>query len=978
MSIPTELLDSGRRLLQSVGATNLSQTSEPIHDDRMAAAGATALLIGAIGMLPCWIVAAPLPVSRKLARRLSRSGEPVLLIGGRDDGSMLHLVVSIEPIRVINLADPRLHPSATPLMRLRRARLAGHRLGDALAVVTALDVDAAGRKAFHDIRELISRTAKALPAGITAADRRAWLLLQVTRLLFLRFVESEGWLDGRPDFLATAVDSVLASGRNPGDDLLDPLFFGTLNQPPQNRSETARRFGRIPFLNGGLFEPHPLERATRWSLPTGSWQELLDPLVAGIEVTLDIDGTSDRISPEMLGRILEGLMDPDERASGGVFYTPPDLVDSLVQASLSCHLASRLGRSENAVRKALGDPDPQLRTTLDNLRVLDPAVGSGAFLVGMLRAILANRHQDHRLVKRLLMRSLHGIDRQPAAVRITELRLWLELLRSLRGKPPEQLRPLPNLDAAVRSGDALLDPLSGAQVPIELLAKLKSVRARADRSHGREHALAVTELRSTEAKAMVAALQIRQRIILTTLADCDDAATTAEFFPGMPRAMPTCRRWVKELEDELVAIQARLERLDRDGAAAGFALESAWAGTIADGGFDLVIGNPPWVRAERLPKPTRAALSGRYRWWRGSGPGFRHAPDLSVAFIERALEVLRPGGTLGFVVPGKLATTRYATVARAALVRETTLNLVADLADDPRAGFAATTYPLALIATRKLPDPDARVRLGLHPNSESTRQSEWRETNAWITGGETLTRLVSRLTDRFPVVGENFRPALGVKTGANDVFLDPPTALRRWTRPALRGRDLTVRGIRMRHRLLWTMAANGQPLEKLPPKVAEFLASHEDRLRSRADQQRGPWWQLFRTAPSLARWRLIWPDLATTLRVVPLSDPKPLPLNSCYVMPLPDQRSMMLMAGWMRQRPIRALARLAAEPAAGGHARFGARVVAALPCPDEIWHEEALALAVTGEDDHGRIASRLLGLTKAEVEALDAIVPAGG
>jgi type I restriction-modification system DNA methylase subunit len=134
------------------------------------------------------------------------------------------------------------------------------------------------------------------------------------------------------------------------------------------------------------------------------------------------------------------------------------------------------------------------------------------------------------------------------------------------------------------------------------------------------------------------------------------------------------------------------------------------------GGFDVVVGNPPWVRAEELSGRERNQLSQRYRCWRGSGPGFVHQPDLSVAFVERALELLAPGGTLSLLVPAKLATAAYGARLRAELTERCSLDVVADLNSDPAAVFEATTYPAALVVGKSGPASDHLVSLELERN----------------------------------------------------------------------------------------------------------------------------------------------------------------------------------------------------------------------------------------------------------------------
>jgi len=857
-------------------------------------------------------------------------------------------------------------------MRLSRLSPTGSRLGDALAAADALDLDARGRETFQRLRGIMAVAAPDLRGSREPADQQAWLLLQVTRLLFLRFVESEGWLDGSVTFLRDAVDRVLATNTDPGRDLLEPLFFGTLNRPPERRNSRSRRFGTIPFLNGGLFEPHALERAHPWRLPRDRWRELLDAVINATEVSLDVDAHPDAISPEMLGRILEGLMDPDERLRAGVFYTPPALVELVVRETVACHLAPRLGRSERQIHDALDAPDPDLIAHLRTLRILDPAVGSGAFLVGALHLLRRGSEGSAALTRRLITSNLHGIDRNPTAVRVTELRLWLELLRTMRGTGAAEVDPLPNLDAAIRAGDALIDPLEGRRIPSRLIATLQRARAQVERAHGNAHHTAQRRLMAAERAAIDAALQEELSRLTARRADAVAAGTAATFFAesGTPVTASV------DLDRAIDRVTRERQSLERDDRAATFAVESAWPDVLADGGFDLVIGNPPWVRAERLPETVRGRLAARYRWWRGAGTGWSHQPDLAVAFVERAFRLTRPGGTFGLLVPGKLATTSYASVARAALVREATIHTVADLADDPRASFDATTYPLALVASRTVPPPDHAIRRGLDQDSDAVPQSTWQGTRSWAGADGAITGLISRLAAEHPTVATTHTPSIGLKTGANAVFLDPPAELAPWTRPAIRGRDIGVNGLTMRHRILWPIDAAGAPFRTLPAQLQRYLAPSEAHLRRRADHRGGPWWQLFRVGPAASRWRVIWPDIATELRAIALERPEPVPLNSCYVMPCRSRDRMLRLAAWLAVSWIGALARLGAERAAGGHHRFGARVVAGLPCPEAIWSDRCFDpsgnTTATCRDER---AAELLGLDQDHRAALAALAP---
>ena len=189
-----------------------------------------------------------------------------------------------------------------------------------------------GLRFFRAFRAVVNRMARRTHPRAAAAARETLALIQLARGVSSVLIQDRGWLDGRPDFLRQSVDDTLASGRQLHRDLFRPLF-GTLNQRPELRRR-ARRFGRMPFLNGGLFEPHPLERAWRGEVSDDCWREAFDGLFRAVPV----HGARGRrrrssIAPDMLGRVFEGLMEPEERRARGAFFTPAALVRQLVDAA---------------------------------------------------------------------------------------------------------------------------------------------------------------------------------------------------------------------------------------------------------------------------------------------------------------------------------------------------------------------------------------------------------------------------------------------------------------------------------------------------------------------------------------------------------------------------------------------------------------------------------------------------------------------
>lgn len=941
-------------------------------------AGADLLQIGSLAALPVWSSAGPSAAAARQARMLARMGRPGLLLATDPERRRWTLAVSLQPVRLTVLSAGDI--DALPLRRLARAAvvLRPTPLEQAIAFAEALDVDAAGRRTFRLLHELLERAVGLLPQTVARDDRHAWALAQITRLLFLRFVESEGWLDNNRRFLAETFDRCLREGRDPTRRLLHPLFFGTLNRPANQRSRYARSFGAIPFLNGGLFEQHETERRHRMHLPADYWRDAFSALVDRVDVTLDASVEDGRVTPELLGRVFEGVMHPLERRESGSFFTPPALVDAMVREALVCHLAQRVRQSEAAIEASLDAPDPAMLQLLLDVTVLDPAVGSGAFLVGALARLHGPGPRDPARVRFLVTRRLFGIDRHPGAVRLCELRLWLEVLRAMRGRAPSMLPPLPNLDAAIRAGDALIDPL-GRQVTLRTDARrIAAAQRTLLRSHSAAKRVAQADARRAERAVMIDALKDQEERLDATIMAILSRARAPTLFGDRSGATPASRRELADTRRQRRQVRMEHRRLLRDATATPFALAAAFAPVMTRrGGFDLVAANPPWVRAERLTQATRDALSAGYRWWRGgANPGWRHLPDLSVAFIERGFQLLAPGGTLVFLAPSKLMTAGYAGACRAALVAQSTIHRVADLGNDTRAGFEATTYPFALITSRRAPSPDHQVRLGLTRDAPSQPQACWDGAAPWLVAPPVVQRLVERLRHQHPVLGDGVRPQLGVKTGFNNAFLAPPEELHQWCRPAVRGRDVQPFTAAPRLMLLWPADARGVPWKQLPAPVAAHLDAHLSRLQRRADQLTGPWWQLFRTTAATARHRVIWRDLAPELQAAVLTDPAAVPLNSCYVAAMRSSLDAATLAAWLNATPIRVLCRLGAEPAAGGCARFASRVIAALPLPRCVLGDPILAELTSRAADHNiqqelddRVA-HILGLSRNEQEML--------
>ncbi|MFN8648187.1 MAG: N-6 DNA methylase [Gemmatimonadales bacterium] len=917
-----------------------------------------AVEFGLPGRLP-WIgvsTRAALTGARHLSQALAAQGRLAGVLALDPVGRQLAAALTLERCRGCTI--PLEAPGAADRQRLEGiaaiAQSASAPLAAALALADLLGTEEAGHRFFRAFQAVADRMADGLSPAPPRGTARTLALVQLTRVLFLYFVQARGWLDGRPDFLRRSVDDTLAARRSLHRDLFRPLFFGTLNQPPERRRR-ARRFGRIPFLNGGLFEPHPLERAWRGDVPTACWRDAFDALFERFRFVVAEEEVPGAIAPDMLGRVFEGLMAPDERRGSGAFYTPAPVVRQLLEAALASWVVERTGAAPAEARDRLARADPGLGPDLAALRLLDPAVGSGAFLLGALERLAALRAGEGppaALRRQILARNLHGVDLNPMAVRLTELRLWLAVIAVEPTGPDAAVAPLPNLDGLIRQGDSLLDPAGflarlGAR-PERSAPELRRLREAFVGASGPDKRALLARLRQAEVRALAECLQLAGASLEAGITDCLLAARAPTLFGGRRGLDPPLRRELRRRRAELAQVRRLGRRLAREGEVPWFSYEVHFGDVLARGGFDLVVGNPPWVRAEELAPGTRAALDARYRWWRARGPGFAHQPDLALAFVERGIELLAPGGVLALLLPAKLATAGYAGTMRRALAEQCTLHTLADLTRDPAAAFDATAYPLALVAARRPASPGHRVQLALRPAAGAAwPQDRLRASGPWIIADPALLEALAVLQGQHPRLAERFPPQLGVKTGANAVFLDPPPGLEPVVlRRALRGRDLAP----FRHGpgvpLFFPYDATGRPFTRLPDGAARYLRPHEAVLRARVDYEGGPPWSLFRVRPALAPHRVVWPDLARALAAVALGGPASgglVPLNTCYVVAVPDRRTALTLTAWLNCTWLRAAARAAADVAASGFARFNARVVGGLPLPASVLSDARLA-----------------------------------
>jgi type I restriction-modification system DNA methylase subunit len=404
----------------------------------------------------------------------------------------------------------------------------------------AFDVEQVTKKFFDDFVEIFAAVAKDIRKHNDweqdLVEKETQTLLN--RLLFLYFIQRKGWLNRERDYLYRRFDAEFRKDR---DDFtyysrfLFPLFIRLSTE----MEEPASFLGDVPFLNGGLFDDEyggqqrqaKLLRRTRMKVSNRAFARVFDDVLEKYNFTVREDTPLNQdvsIDPEMLGKIFESLVLQLERTDTGgntsrhdtgSYYTPRPIVHYLCREALRACLESKgedrhrniakllaidasdgIDGDERAVLDECLSPEQSkaLRDDLDNLRACDPAVGSGAFPLGLLHELVnlsrlceaRSRGRDpvevdvdwlYDTKSKFIERVIYGVDIQERAVEICKLRLWLSLMVDLdigvdvddcsasafRTALRRKVTPLPNLDYKIRRADSLIDRIHGQPLHIE-------------------------------------------------------------------------------------------------------------------------------------------------------------------------------------------------------------------------------------------------------------------------------------------------------------------------------------------------------------------------------------------------------------------------------------------------------------------------------------------------------------------------------
>lgn len=314
---------------------------------------------------------------------------------------------------------------------------------------------------------------------------RDYVKKMMGRITFLHFLQRKGWMCEDLNYMQNMFEN--SPYKNDYlDSVLEPLFFGILNTKPAEREalfadydwdkSLLNEWKDIPYLNGGLFERDE-EDEPESRFPADYFKRLFQ-FFSEYNFTIDENDPNDAevgVDPEMLGKIFENLL--EDNKDKGAFYTPKEIVRYMCQESLIAYLETNTSVAKDKIRKFVLSPEdgvadipdnkkPKLLTTLEEVKICDPAIGSGAFPMGLLnellhcREVLSGERYDRAEIKKsIIQNNIYGVDIEKGAVDIARLRFWLSIVVD-----EETPSPLPNLDYKIMQGNSLIESFMGVDL----------------------------------------------------------------------------------------------------------------------------------------------------------------------------------------------------------------------------------------------------------------------------------------------------------------------------------------------------------------------------------------------------------------------------------------------------------------------------------------------------------------------------------
>ena len=527
------------------------------------------------------------------------------------------------------------------------------------------------------------------------------------RIVFLHFLQKKGWLgvpaskewgEGDRDFMLNIFKNANERQKeNFLDDILEDLFTEGLDR---NRSDQGDLYDtkvegfrncRIPYLNGGLFERDILDKKPS-HFPASYFNGLLT-MLSQYNFTIDENDPNDAevgVDPEMLGRIFENLL--EDNKDKGAFYTPKEIVQYMCRESLIAYLQTDMREEDKeCIRQfvtthdasQLGELKEYIDQKLYDVKICDPAIGSGAFPMGLLRelffcrsAIEPNIVENAANIKRhIIQNNIYGVDIERGAVDIARLRFWLSLI--VDEKSPEAL---PNLDFKIMQGNSLLEQYKGVDLSTMTEKKI-----------GAGESLTFFD-------SMLDVYRKNLRDKLTEYYAC----------PEHDKKMQLRKDIADIVKQELVEQGIHIDFEDMDlSANSQFFLWHTWFHDVfsrpSKKGFDIVIGNPPYGakydnQTKRYYKNTYVTANSIRGLQKGS-------LDTYTLFIELGYNLLRKNGSFAYIVPISLTSSDSLTGVHRLLMGNCDTIYISSYAVRPKPVFENAVVNTSILLFKKTETP---------------------------------------------------------------------------------------------------------------------------------------------------------------------------------------------------------------------------------------------------------------------------------
>ena len=685
---------------------------------------------------------------------------------------------------------------------------------------------------------------------------RDYVKKMMGRITFLHFLQRKGWMCGDLNYMQNMFENS-AYKNDYLDSVLEPLFFGILNTKPAEREALFTDYGwdksllnewkDIPYLNGGLFERDE-EDEPESRFPAEYFKRLFQ-FFSEYNFTIDENDPNDAevgVDPEMLGKIFENLL--EDNKDKGAFYTPKEIVRYMCQESLIAYLETNTSVAKDKIRQFVLSPEegvagipenkkPKLLAALEEVKICDPAIGSGAFPMGLLnellhcREVLSGEHYDRAEIKKsIIQNNIYGVDIEKGAVDIARLRFWLSIVVD-----EETPSPLPNLDYKIMQGNSLIESFMGVD-----LSKL---------TYEKEYKKDKGEFSLFDDEKN--RLQKTVSHLLSSYYSCSDHDRKVKLQQEISDTINKqleAQAYNPEILRELRSINLAENNK--------FFLWHTWFSDVFSRddkeGFDIVIGNPPYIQLQN----NGGELARLYEDCHFQT--FAKTGDIYCLFYEKAWQLLRQQGHLCFITSNKWMRAGYGEKTRGFFAKHTNPKYLIDFAgvkifDNATVdtnilifGKGQNEYQTRCAVTDKL-NKDSLKNLSDFVQQQSV-ECRFDSSDSWVI----LSPIEQSIKRKIESVGTPLKDwdiqiNYGIKTGFNDAFIintekrneildncsseEERTKTAELIRPILRGRDIKRYGYNWAD--LWLIAtfpSRHYDIEMYPAVKAHLLSFGKERL----------------------------------------------------------------------------------------------------------------------------------------------------